>query len=152
MAKVALWKELGIRIITEEYEKKLRQIKGVKKLDRGITFHHIKERHDGGEVSMQNGANLAAYNHTWLHQQSPEVKEEINRKLQEFKRSIDVVLLNTGEKELSAEQATKIDIDMSDTITIPAYDTIEEVKTKKKFNRAKAKQELKQLIDEELYR
>ena len=152
MVKVVLWKELGIRIITEEDEKKKKKSKGVKKFDRRITYHHIFEKHNGGEVSIENGANLAAYNHAWLHQQPPEVKEEINKRLQEFKHSIDVVLLNTGEKGLNAKQATKIEFDMSDTITIPVYDTIEEVKIKKKFNRAKAKQELKQLIDEELYR
>ena len=80
----------GIRKITPEEEKLFKKtIKGFKKLDRTITYHHIRERHNGGKVTIENGANLAAYNHAWLHQQSPEVRNSINRQLQEFKRQLE---------------------------------------------------------------
>ena len=75
----------GIRKITLEEEQELKKIKGYKKFNRQITYHHIKQKSLGGEVSISNGANLAAYNHEWLHQQPPEVIDEINQKLQDFK-------------------------------------------------------------------
>ena len=70
----------GIRKITPTEEKKLKKIKGYKKLDRTISYHHIKEKSKGGEVSIDNGANLAVYNHQWLHQQPPEIIEDIKKR------------------------------------------------------------------------
>jgi hypothetical protein len=144
----------GIREITPEEEIKLRKITGYKKLDRTISYHHIKEKSKGGEVSIDNGANLAVYNHQWLHQQSPEVIADINNKLQEFKVSIDLARLELGNEGLDIADALAIKFDMSDTISIPVYDnTLEtEEKRHKKFNRAEVKQETMRLIKEELER
>ncbi|MFR3182486.1 MAG: hypothetical protein ACLTPN_02575 [Clostridia bacterium] len=144
----------GIRIITEEQEKQLRKIKGYKRLDRQITYHHIKEKHLGGEVSIENGANLASYNHTWLHQQPEEVKEKINEQLQKFKLSIDMAQISATSKGVKGENLGNFVVDMSDVITIPVYDNTEQdmIKRKEKFNRAKIKNETQKLINEELYR
>ena len=144
----------GIRDITPEEETKLRKITGYKKLDRTISYHHIKEKSKGGEVSIDNGANLAVYNHQWLHQQPPEVIEDINNKLQDFKASIDLARLEIGEEGLNIEKVLSINFDMEDTISIPLYDNTPEIEEKrhKKFNRAEVKRETSKLIEEELYR
>ena len=135
-------------------EKKLKKIKGYKKLDRTISYHHIKEKSKGGEVSIDNGANLAVYNHQWLHQQPPEVIEDINNKLQDFKASIDLARLEIGEEGLNIEKVLSINFDIEDTISIPLYDNTPEIEEKrhKKFNRAEVKRETSKLIEEELYR
>lgn len=144
----------GIRKITPEEEIKLKKIKGYKKLDRTISYHHIKERSKGGEVSIENGANLAVYNHQWLHQQEPEVIADINRRLQEFKFSIDVSFMSVGQTGVAVNNFQTIYPDYSDCIRIPVYDNneIDKKKKKEKFNRARVKRETEKLIDEELYR
>ena len=144
----------GIRKINPTEEKKLKKIKGYKKLDRTISYHHIKEKSKGGEVSIDNGANLAVYNHQWLHQQPPEVIEDINNKLQDFKASIDLARLEIGEEGLNIEKVLSINFDIEDTISIPLYDNTPEIEEKrhKKFNRAEVKRETSKLIEEELYR
>lgn len=143
----------GIRVITPEQESKLRKIKGFKRLNRRITYHHLVEKHLGGEVSISNGANIAAYNHEWLHRQSPEVIEQINEQLQQFKLSIDMAKLSIGDEGLEVEKLGCLDFSMDDTFTIPVYDiSKEDWEKKKKFNRAKEKRETMQMIEEELYR
>lgn len=144
----------GIREITPEEETKLRKITGYKKLDRTISYHHIKEKSKGGEASIDNGANLAVYNHEWLHQQPPEIIEDINNKLQDFKASIDLARLEIGEEGLNIEKVLSMNFDMEDTISIPLYDNTPEIQEKrhKKFNRAEVKRETSKLIEEELYR
>ena len=115
---------------------------------------NIKEKSKGGEVSIDNGANLAVYNHQWLHQQPPEVIEDINNKLQDFKASIDLARLEIGEEGLNIEKVLSINFDIEDTISIPLYDNTPEIEEKrhKKFNRAEVKRETSKLIEEELYR
>lgn len=144
----------GIRKFTPTEEKKLKKIKGYKKLDRTISYHHIKEKSKGEEVSADNGANLAIYNHQWFHQQPPEIIEDINNKLQDFKVSIDLARLEIGEEGLNIEKVLSINFDMEDTISIPLYDNTPEIEEKrhKKFNRAEVKRETSKLIEEELYR
>lgn len=143
----------GIRKITPEEEKLFKKtIKGFKKLDRTITYHHIREKHNGGKVTIENGANLAAYNHAWLHQQSPEVKNSINRQLQEFKMSI--IRMGFNEKEEMIDSfVEQIPLKQNEYVSIKAYDNTEQdlEKRKQKFNRAKTKQETQKMIDEILY-
>lgn len=143
----------GIRKITPAQEQKMkRTIKGFKKLDRTISYHHIKERKDGGKVTIENGANLAAYNHAWLHQQSPEVKAEINRKLQEFKMSIDIAEISCEDK-VASKNSQHIEFDLTEYTSIKAYDNTEkdEERRRRKFERAKKKRETMRMVEDELY-
>lgn len=143
----------GIREITEDEEQEnIRTIKGYKKLNREITYHHIFEKQYGGKVSIENGANLASYNHEWLHEQTPEVKEKINRQLQEFKRQLDVTQIKVTDKGLDIQKPSRLEFDMSDCIEIPLYENIKESSPKHSFNRAKVKRETMKMIEEELYR
>lgn len=43
----------GIRKITPEQEKKLKKIKGYKKIDRTISYHHIKQRSQGEKFLLR---------------------------------------------------------------------------------------------------
>lgn len=141
----------GIREITTEEEKEnLRTIKGYKKLNRKITYHHIFEKQYGGEVSIENGANLASYNHEWLHQQTPEVKEKINKQLQEFKKQLDVAEMKVTDRDIEIVGSSKLEFDMSDCIEIPLYDNTKESSPKHSFNRAQVKRETMKMIEEEL--
>lgn len=143
----------GIREITPEEERKLKKIKGYKKLDRRMSYHHIEEKHLGGKATVENGANLAVYNHEWLHRQPPEVKDEINKKLQDFKMAIDMARLYIGDDSIEFEKLGRLDFDFSDCITIKLYDdTEEDIKKRNKFNRAKVKRETQNMIEDELYR
>ena len=143
----------GIREITPEQEAEYkRTIRGFKKLDRTITYHHIREKRNGGKVSIENGANLAAYNHQWFNAQTPEVQAKINNQLQQFKFKIDMVRMAVGDEGLEFDKIN-VDIDMSDTIEIPVYDNsiLEEKEVKRpKFNRAKVKRQTQKLIEEDI--
>lgn len=144
----------GIRQITPDEEKEMkRTIKGFKKLDRTMTYHHIREKRNGGKVTVENGANLAAYNHQWLNEQPPEVQEQINRKLQQFKFRIDAAKMQITDTSIDFK---KIDISLNPEdfqIEIPVYDnSIEQEKERKreKFNRAREKEKTKRRLMEEI--
>lgn len=145
----------GIRKITPEEEEKMkRTIKGFKRLDRRMTYHHIKEKSRGGKATIENGANLAAYNHQWLHQQPEDVKDEINERLQAFKFEIDTAILQAKENGVEVEGSQEIQIDFGDTFDIPVYDVPKDRRKKKagEFNRAKVKRETQKIVDEEFNR
>ena len=132
----------GIREITPDEEQLLKKtIKGFKKLDRTMTYHHIKQKSKGGKVTIENGANLAAYNHQWLHAQPPQIQAEINAKLRDFKYKIDMARLSVGDDGLEFNKIN-LDFNMEDCIEIPVYDNIlleDEPAKRPKFNRAKEK-------------
>lgn len=145
----------GIREITPEQEQKLRKIKGFKKIDRTISYHHIKERSIGGEVSVENGANLAVYNHQWLHEQPPEVRKQINKKLQDFKYLVDSLSMVVDKHGMNIIDKKTFSMDNSEPLVIPVktYKVVKEGDTiKRDFNRAKIKKETQKMIEEELYR
>lgn len=144
----------GIRYISPDEEELFRKtIKGFKKLDRQITFHHIKKRSRGGKVSIENGANLAYYNHQWLHSQPPEIQAQINSKLQDFKYKIDMARISVGDEKLEFDKIN-INVNMDDYIEIPVYDNSllledKQFLRKPKFNRAKQKKKTQKIIDDE---
>ena len=143
----------GIREITPDEEELLKKtIKGFKKLDRTMTYHHIKQKSKGGKVTIENGANLAAYNHQWLHAQPPQIQAEINAKLRDFKYKIDMARLSVGDDGLEFNKIN-LDFNMEDCIEIPVYDNIllkDEPAKRPKFNRAKEKIKTQKFIEEEI--
>lgn len=140
----------GIRKITvdEEVEMK-RTLKGFKKLDRTITYHHLRPKCKGGKATVENGANLARYNHDWLEQLPPDKKEQVNNKLRQFKLSICSMSFDERGR-MQVDDAAVIEvpefIGEDDYIVIPAYDT----PPKQKYNRAKVKREYQRYVDEEM--
>lgn len=147
--KKCMIEALGIRYIPK---KERRRIKGYTKYDECLTFHHIKERHNGGKATPENGALIKGYNHRWLHTLPDYQKEQINEALQQYKLSILAKRLEVDESGHTKEVVEEIplDFDPKDFIEIPAFDTEKKPK-KKKFNRAKEKRKLQREIDEVLY-
>ncbi len=139
----------GIREVPVELR---RRIKGYKKAQEMLTYHHIKPIREGGKATEENGAVLKAYNHAWLESQPQSVRDEVNQKLQEFKLNFSTMHI-TGSK-LEVEQSDSIDLSFDfgdDCITIQAYDTkelLEEMQQKKNHSRAREKRESQRLIDE----
>ena len=134
----------GIRKIPIE---KRKRIKGYKKTQEQLTYHHIEEKHLGGKATEENGAIIKEYNHAWLHSLPEEEKQKVNRQLQEYK--LHVAKIKPG---ISIEPV-EIKIDMSDCIEIPLEDNTEKDKSYlKRFNRAKSKAQLRKLIKEDFER
>ena len=109
----------------------IRKITGVKKQDRQITYHHLRPKHLGGQATVENGANLAKYNHEWLEKLSTQQREKINNQLRAYKASVAEFNAN------GIVQAKEISIDMSECIEIPL-----------RYNRAKLKQDLRRRLED----
>lgn len=144
--KKCMIEALGIRYIPK---KERRKIKGYTKYDECLTFHHIKERHNGGKATPENGALIKGYNHRWLHTLPDYQKEQINEALQQYKLSILARKIEIDENGQTKEVVEEIplDFDPKDFIEIPAFDTEKKPK-KKKFNRAKEKRKFQKCVDE----
>ena len=56
--KKCMIEELGIRYIPK---KQRRTIKGYTKYDECLTYHHIKEKHEGGKATADNGGLIMGY-------------------------------------------------------------------------------------------
>lgn len=80
--KKCMMEEAGIRFIPVEERRK---IKGYRKTDEAITYHHLRPRCKGGPATEENGALLKGYNHQWLEKQSKTTRERINRQLRQYK-------------------------------------------------------------------
>lgn len=67
---------------------KPRRYKGKAQMKRmkQLTYHHIKEKRNGGKATVENGAILSVENHEWFNKQSEEVQKELNKKFQEYKK------------------------------------------------------------------
>lgn len=106
-----------------------------------LTYHHIKERSQGGKATVENGALLSEGNHRWFNQQSKENQAKMNEAFQELKRRID------NARECKIELVDTLDIGVN--IKFAEISFSEEIKPpKEKFNRAKVKQETRKKIKE----
>ena len=117
--------------------------KGQYKRMKELTYHHIKERRNGGKTTVENGALLSNENHQWFNKQSEKAQRQMNELFQQYKRLINIGIVVNGETLIEKE----LEIDMSDVIEIPLIDTTEEIK--RKYNRAKEKREWKKEVGEE---
>ena len=108
--KKCMMEEAGIREIPQEERKK---IKGYKKIDEKLTYHHIIPKSKGGKATEENGAILKGYNHQWLEQQPKEKREQINQQLQQYKEMATAIMINGKAK------GQIMRFDLSDTIDIP---------------------------------
>lgn len=111
---------------------------------RQLTYHHIREKRNGGRATVENGALLSNENHQWFNKQSPEAQRIMNQAFQDYKRTLNVAIMQGA----TVLEAKKIEIDMSDYIEIPLEKNTTE--TKKKYNRAKVNRYYQKIIDEEL--
>lgn len=138
--------ELGIRNIPVE---KRRKIKGYKKSQETLTYHHIKEVNEGGQTTLYNGAIIRGYNHEWLHTLPEEERQNINQQIQQYKMNI---ISMQGDGSILDSQTIELDFDMTDCIEIPLLDNTEkDIRKLNKFNRAKQKKDTQKMINEFLY-
>lgn len=149
----------GIRYISPEEEAVMKKtITGFKKLDRTITYHHLRPKSAGGKATVDNGANIARYNHDWLEQLPPDRKAEVNNKLRQFKISVFSFAVTKEGMEIGSFGEVRVprQSEEEEYLIIPAYDTsieqYEELQKEKrqKFNRSKVKREWKKQLNEEL--
>lgn len=116
--------------------------KGQLKRMKQLTYHHIKERRNGGKTTIENGALLSAENHMWFNKQSKSEQNKMNKAFQEYKLQI-ALLQGTGE----VKEPQIIEIDMSDCVEIEVFDYNARTKKVPK-TRAKLKSEMEDLRQE----
>ena len=108
-----------------------------------LTYHHIKERSQGGKATVKNGALLNEGNHRWFNQQTKENQEKMNEAFQELKDKLDKA------RECKIEFVDTLDIGIKINYTEISFS--EEIKPpKEKFNRAKEKREFEKRIRDEM--
>lgn len=106
--------------------------KGQKEKMKRLTYHHIKERRNGGKATVENGALLSNENHIWFHEQSESMQGYMNAIFQEYKRQADEIKIEFVDE-------LKTDVEVKCMVFKP-------VELDKKYNRAKEKQELYNMI------
>lgn len=136
----------------------VRTIKGIKPMDRMITYHHLRKKSKGGKATIENGANLAWENHEWLHSLPEEHQEKINDQIRGWKANF-VTMKGNGEILASAQMdfpnLTKeedcIIIELQNT-TPEQYQELQKQKEirekKQKFNRSNEKRKLRKIVNE----
>ena len=100
-----------------------------------LTYHHIREKCNGGKATVENGALLSAENHEWFNKQSKEAQREMNELFQKYKQSIEC------EVEFVDDLDTRFSI--ASAIIVPAE------LEKDHYNRAKEKRAWKKEVEEE---
>jgi hypothetical protein len=108
--------------------------KGQYKRMKQLTYHHIKEKRNGGQTTVRNGALLSAENHAWFNKQSKEAQKQMNELFQKYKQSVECKV------EFVDELDTRFSI--AGAIIMPA-------ELEKKYNRAREKRAWKKEIEEE---
>ena len=117
--------------------------KGQMKRMKQLTYHHIREKRNGGQATVENGAILSAENHEWFNKQSEAMQDKMNDCFQEYKRRMN------NARECKIEMVDTLDIGIE--IKFAEISFSEEIKPpKEKFNRAKEKREFEKRIREDL--
>ena len=109
--------------------------RGQQKRMKQLTYHHIREKRNGGKATIENGALLSAENHAWFNKQSEEAQRQMNEMFQQYKASV----------ECKVEFVDELDTHFSivSAIIVPA--DLE----KEHYNRAKEKRAWKKEVEEE---
>lgn len=102
---------------------------------KALTYHHIKERRNGGRSTEKNGAILSAENHQWFHKQPLEVQARLNQIFQEYKRQF-ALLQGDDKKAIEALKLEEISFDRFIA------------RARQHYSRAAKKREDKKMIDE----
>ena len=101
-------------------------------------YHHLQHKFEGGQATVQNGAEINSLAHCYIHSLDRKSEEVINNMLREYKRGIECSIEFLDEVDLS--------FDIAATTIIPA----ELEKKKEKYNRAKEKQKWQREIGDDL--
>lgn len=137
--EVCFIEELGLRSKEDIEQERQKRYKGKKQLaicDQ-ITYHHILEKCKGGKATVENGALLRYINHQWFNRLPKEKQKVMNDLFQEYKRQHST--------ECKVEYVDKLDLGFE----INAFTfTTEDLEQKKKYNRAKQKEEFRKQVKE----
>ena len=109
--------------------------RGQQKRMKQLTYHHIREKRNGGKATIENGALLSTENHEWFNRQSKEAQRQMNELFQQYKASV----------ECKVEFVDNLDtrFSIASAIIVP-------VKLEKEhYNRAKEKRAWKKQVEEE---
>lgn len=128
----------GIKTYRRFLEEKRYKLKEIKRLEKILTYHHLQHKFNGGKATVENGAEINALAHTYIHSLPREQEEVINNMLREYKSSI----------ECSVELAD--DLDLPFTIVATTFIPGKPERKKEKYNRAKEKRKSQKEIDREL--
>ena len=143
--------EAGIRKIPLSQRRKL---KGYKKSDDQITYHHLRAKRNGGKATAENGALVKGYNHQWLERLPEEEREAVNNRLREFKLNFSGIAITDNGIETVKSGSIPLEFDFkdNDTIVIPVFDNQKSDKKKKQKpkTRAQIKKETQERIAEDL--
>lgn len=149
--KICMIEEAGIRKIPLSQRRKL---KGYKKSDDQITYHHLRAKRNGGKATEENGALVKGYNHQWLERLPEEEREAINNRLREFKLNFSGIAITDNGIETVKSGSIPLEFDFkdNDTIVIPVFDNQKSDKKKKQKPkiRAQIKKETQERIAEDL--
>jgi len=151
--KICMIEALGIRNIPQHQRRK---IKGYTKYDDIITFHHIKEKSEGGETSLENGSLVRGYNHRWLHSLPYHQKEQVNNAIQKYKLTVLAHTAKDKYGNLVLEEGTplELELDPTDCMIIPlVHEKSKDIKRNPhtKYDRAKVKRDFQEQMDREVY-
>lgn len=124
--------KLHLRVDTEPRRYKS---KGQYKRMKQLTYHHIQERSNGGQATVENGALLSTENHEWFNRQSKEAQRQMNELFQQYKASV----------ECKVEFVDNLDTRFSIASAIIVPDMLE----KEHYNRAKEKRAWQKQVEEE---
>lgn len=124
--------KLHLRVDTEPHRYKS---KGQYKRMKQLTYHHIQERSNGGQATVENGALLSTENHEWFNRQSKEAQRQMNELFQQYKQSV----------ECKVEFVDNLDTRFSVASAIIVPSELE----KEHYNRAREKRAWKKKIEEE---
>lgn len=124
--------KLHLRVDTEPRRYKS---KGQYKRMKQLTYHHIREKCNGGKATVENGALLSAENHEWFNKQSKEAQRQMNELFQRYKASVEckVEFVDDLETHLSVASAIIVLSDLE----------------KEHYNRAKEKRAWQKQVEEE---
>lgn len=144
----------GILTYKEFVMHKEYKLKRIRKLESTLTYHHLRHRSEGGKTSLENGAVVNELAHQYLHSLPREQEEVVNNLLRAYKR--DIIVQGTSIEfgldsmlEIDGQVVHCTDLIGDDYVSIPliSVKSKEELKNDRKFNRAKAKIEIQQLVD-----
>lgn len=140
MAKIAERIEAvgGIKTYKKFLEEKRYTLKDIKKLEKILTYHHLRHKFEGGKATIENGAEINSLAHTYMHSLPREHEEVINNMLREYKNSM----------ECTVEFVDNLDFPYTINTTVFVPDELG--KKKQKYNRTKEKRKWQEEIEEEL--
>ena len=83
--EICMMEQSGIRYIPVEERQ---NIKGYRKENEQVTYHHLVPKSKGGKETEENGVLLKWYNHRWLHSQPANIIRKINTRLKKYKQML----------------------------------------------------------------